>query len=92
MAALYGRRVVGLRRLGKRVAIGFEGDHWLVLHLMIAGRLHWLDSATARKGPGRALAQLVFDTGTLILTEAGTKRRASLFVFASSEQLARTDA
>jgi formamidopyrimidine-DNA glycosylase len=92
IAALYGQRVVGLRRLGKRIAISFERDHWLVLHLMIAGRLHWRDSAAAKKGPGRALAQLVFDTGTLTLTEAGTKRRASLFVFASSEELARTDA
>jgi formamidopyrimidine-DNA glycosylase len=92
ISSLYGRRVVGLRRIGKRIAIGFEGDHWLVLHLMIAGRLHWLDSGTAaaRKGRG-ALAYFVFDTGTLSLTEAGSKRRASLYVFGSSQQLAGTD-
>jgi formamidopyrimidine-DNA glycosylase len=90
LTTLYGRRVVALRRVGKRIAVGFEGDHWLVLHLMIAGRLHWLAPAAAKKGRA-ALAYFVFDTGTLTLTEAGTKRRASLYVFASSEQLALTD-
>ena len=85
IAALYGRRVVALRRLGKRIAIGFEGDHWLVLHLMIAGRLHWL-TPSAKKGRA-ALAYFGFDTGTLTLTEAGSKRRASLYVFSSSEQM-----
>jgi formamidopyrimidine-DNA glycosylase len=86
-----------IRRVGKRIAIGFEGDHWLVLHLMIAGRLHWLTPAAAKKGRA-ALAYFAFDwpmgpagTGTLTLTEAGTKRRASLSVFSSSEQLAKTD-
>jgi formamidopyrimidine-DNA glycosylase len=96
---LYGRRVVGFRRVGKRIAIGFEGDHWLVLHLMVAGRLHWLapSASAAKKGRG-GLAHFVFDwpiagggTGTLTLTEAGSKRRASLYVFASSEQLTATD-
>ena len=77
IAALYGRRVVAFRRVGKRIAIGFEGDHWLVLHLMIAGRLHWIAPAAAKKGRA-ALAYFVFDTGTLTLTEAGAKRRASL--------------
>lgn len=90
IGTLYGRRVVALRRLGKRIAIGFEGDHWLVLHLMIAGRLHWLTPSAAKKGRA-ALAHFVFDTGTLTLTEAGTKRRASLSVFSSSEQLTRAD-
>ena len=91
VSSLYGRRVAGLRRVGKRIAIGFEGDHWLVLHLMIAGRLHWLDSSAAgRKGRG-ALAWFVFDTGTLTLTEAGSKRRASLYVFGSSQQLTASD-
>jgi formamidopyrimidine-DNA glycosylase len=88
LAALHGRRVTGFKRVGKRIAIGFEGDHWLVLHLMIAGRLHWL---TAGKKPRSALAYFVFDTGTLTLTEAGSKRRASLYVFSSSAQLANTD-
>ena len=90
IAALYGRRVVAFRRVGKRIAIGFEGDHWLVVHLMIAGRLHWIAPTAAKKGRA-ALAYFVFDTGTLTLTEAGAKRRASLHVFASSEQLAAAD-
>jgi formamidopyrimidine-DNA glycosylase len=76
--------------VGKRIAIGFEGDHWLVVHLMIAGRLHWVTPAAAKKGRS-ALAYFVFDSGTLTLTEAGTKRRASLYVFSSSEQLANSD-
>jgi formamidopyrimidine-DNA glycosylase len=91
ISALYGRRVVGFRRLGKRIAVGFEGDHWLVLHLMIAGRLHWLTPAAAKKGRA-ALAAFVFDSGTLTLTEAGTRRRASLYVFSSSAQMTQTDA
>jgi formamidopyrimidine-DNA glycosylase len=90
LATLHGRRVVELRRVGKRVAVGFEGDQWLVLHLMIAGRLHWF-AAPARKTGRAALAYFVFDTGTLTLTEAGSKRRASLYVFGSSRQLAQHD-
>jgi len=90
ISALYGRRVVAFRRVGKRIAVGFEGDHWLVFHLMIAGRLHWLAPSAAKKGRA-ALAYFVFDSGTLTLTEAGTKRRASLSVFSSSEQLAEID-
>jgi formamidopyrimidine-DNA glycosylase len=90
MSALYGRKVVAFRRVGKRIAIGFEGDHWLVVHLMIAGRLHWVAPTAAKKGRA-ALAYFVFDSGTLTLTEAGSKRRASLYVFASSEQLANID-
>jgi formamidopyrimidine-DNA glycosylase len=90
MSSLYGRKVVTFRRVGKRIAIGFEGDHWLVVHLMIAGRLHWITPAAAKKGRP-ALAHFVFDSGTLTLTEAGTKRRASLYVFSSSEQLASAD-
>src|SRR3981081_3808888 len=90
LAAWHGRRVVELRRVGKRVAVGFEGDHWLVLHLMLARRLHWF-AAGARKTGRAALAYFVFDTGTLTLTEAGTKRRASLYVFGSSTELAQHD-
>lgn len=90
LTALQGRRVVDLRRVGKRVAVGFEGEQWLVLHLMIAGRLHWF-AAGARKTGRAALAYFVFDTGTLTLTEAGTRRRASLYVFGSSQQLAQHD-
>jgi formamidopyrimidine-DNA glycosylase len=90
LAALHGRRVVELRRVGKRVAVGFEGDQWLVLHLMIAGRLHWF-AHPVRKTGRAALAYFVFDTGTLTLTEAGTKRRASLYVLGSSTELVQHD-
>jgi len=90
VSALIGRRVVRFRRLGKRIAIGFEGDHWLVLHLMIAGRLHWFPAGAKRSGRS-ALAAFTFDTGTLTLTEAGTKRRASVYVFASEKDLLTQD-
>lgn len=90
LSSLYGRRVVDLRRVGKRVAIGFEGDQWLMLHLMIAGRLHWFPAGATKTGRA-ALAYFVFDTGTLTLTEAGSKRRASLWVFGNSKQLAEQD-
>ena len=74
-----GRRVRELRRLGKRIAIGLEGDLWLVLHLMIAGRLHWRPPGAKLAGRN-TLAAFDFDDGSLVLTEAGTKRRASLHV------------
>ena len=90
VAALYGRRVVQLERVGKRIAFGFEGDLWLVIHLMIAGRLHWF-APGAPRGKRSALVYLNFDTGILTLTEAGSKRRASLSVFASRADLARHD-
>jgi formamidopyrimidine-DNA glycosylase len=77
--SLPGRRVTALRRIGKRIAFGCEGDRWLVLHLMIAGRLHWAE-AGAKPTARNALADFVFDSGTLTLTEAGTKRRAALHV------------
>ena len=87
---LNGLRVAGLRRVGKRIAVRFENGYWLVLHLMIAGRLHWFP--IGGKKSGRAvLAAFVFDTGTLTLTEAGTKRRASLFVFRDESELAKHD-
>jgi formamidopyrimidine-DNA glycosylase len=77
LATAEGKRVEQLRRLGKRIVIGLEGELFLVLHLMIAGRLRWLGSND--KPPGRiTLALFQFDRGTLALTEAGTKRRASL--------------
>ncbi len=88
ISELVGRRVTGLKRLGKRIAIGFDGDYWLVLHLMIAGRLHWFPKGTRARS---ALAQFMFDTGILTLTEAGTKRRASVSVLAGSESLARAN-
>lgn len=81
--AVCGQRVVSLKRLGKRIAIGFKNDHWLVLHLMIAGRLHW--KAAGAKLTGKiGLAAFDFSNGTLLLTEAGSKRRASLHVLGSS--------
>ncbi len=75
----FGQRVSGLRRVGKRIAIGLENDIWLVLHLMIAGRLHWAKAGA--KLPGRrGLAAFDFAAGSLILTEAGSQHRASLHV------------
>jgi formamidopyrimidine-DNA glycosylase len=77
IASAEGRKVAALRRLGKRIVISLEGDFHLVIHLMVAGRLRWLDEKA--KPPGRiSLAVLEFDSGTLVVTEAGTKRRASL--------------
>jgi len=72
-----GRRVIGLRRLGKRIVLDLEGDLFLVLHLMIAGRLHWKGRGAKVGGRG-ALASFDFPDGSLVLTEAGSKRRASL--------------
>jgi len=90
IASAEGRNVRELRRIGKRIAIGVEGDLWLVLHLMIAGRLHW--RAPGAKLSGRQnLAAFDFPTGSLVLTEAGTKRRASLHVLAGEEGLRSVD-
>src|SRR5436305_1010642 len=75
---LEGRKVEEIRRLGKRIAIGVEGDFWLVIHLMIAGRLHW-KAKGAKVGGKMALAAFDFTGGTLTLTEASTKKRAGLF-------------
>jgi len=123
IASLEGQCVVRLRRLGKRLAFGFANGRWLVVHLMIAGRLQWQEApgaglpvvagvadpgiakaacakpgsptpATARPAPKKipnALAQFVFPTGTLTLTEAGTKHRASLHVVADEAALAAHD-
>jgi len=85
-----GRRVRDVRRIGKRIAIGLEQDLWLVFHLMIAGRLHWFEQGTpiAKRA---ALARLEFSNGTLTLTEAGTKRRASLHLLQGEDQLRPQD-
>ncbi|HUQ53757.1 MAG TPA: DNA-formamidopyrimidine glycosylase family protein [Gammaproteobacteria bacterium] len=77
--AVTGATVVAFERLGKRIAIGFDNDIWLVLHLMIAGRLQWRADRPASFTRQTALA-LLFENGTLVLTEAGTKKRASLYV------------
>jgi len=86
-----GRSVEGLRRVGKRIAIGLDGDLWLVLHLMIAGRLHWR-AAQAKLGGRQNLAAFDFPHGSLVLTEAGSKRRASLHVVSGEEHLESLDA
>ncbi len=85
-----GHAVRELRRIGKRIAIGFDNDLWLVLHLMIAGRLHW-KAAGAKLAGRNNLAAFDFPTGSLVLTEAGTKRRASLYVFSGEEGLRDID-
>lgn len=81
-----GRVVRELKRIGKRIAIGVEGDLWLVIHLMIAGRLHWRP-ADAKLAGRQNLAAFDFPGGSLILTEAGTKRRASLHLFSGQQAL-----
>lgn len=87
-----GRKVRALARIGKRICIGFEGDLWFVIHLMIAGRLHWKDvPGAAIPGGKRGLAAFDFDNGTLTLTEAGTKKRASFHVFAGKDALEAID-
>ena len=88
--SLHGKRVTSLRRLGKRIAIQFEGDNWLVLHLMIAGRLHW--KPVGAKLTGKiGLAAFDFTNGSLQLTEAGSKRRASLYVVAGESNALQHD-
>lgn len=88
--AVNGRAVRELRRIGKRIAFGVEGDLWLVLHLMIAGRLHWRPPG-AKLSSRQSLAAFDFPGGSLVLTEAGTKRRASLHVLRGEEGLASID-
>jgi formamidopyrimidine-DNA glycosylase len=90
LASAEGRTVHAIRRIGKRIAIGVEGDLWMVLHLMIAGRLHW-KLAGAKLGGRQNLAAFDFSSGTLTLTEAGSKRRASLHVLAGEEALRSAD-
>lgn len=90
LSAAHGRRVTGFRRIGKRIAIGLEGDLWLVLHLMIAGRLHWKDPEAKLAGK-RDLAAFDFADGSLVLTEAGSKKRASLHVVEGEAGLAALD-
>jgi formamidopyrimidine-DNA glycosylase len=86
VASVEGRRVRALRRIGKRIAIGVDDDLWLVLHLMIAGRLHW-KAAGAKLSGRNQLAAFDFPNGSLVLTEAGSKHRASLHIFRGEESL-----
>jgi formamidopyrimidine-DNA glycosylase len=90
LESVEGRKVVSLRRIGKRIAIGLDGDLWLVLHLMIAGRLHW-KPPNAKLAGRNALAAFDFPNGSLTLTEAGSKRRASLHVVRGEEGLYSID-
>jgi formamidopyrimidine-DNA glycosylase len=90
LASLTGRRVEILRRLGKRIVLGFEGGLFAVLHLMIGGRLHW--KPRGAKVPGKVgLAAFDFPNGTLTLTEAGSKKRAALHLVVGEEALAAHD-
>ena len=91
LTSVEGRVVRELRRVGKRIAIGLENDLWLALHLMIAGRLHWRPSGAKLAGR-QSLAAFDFTNGSLVLTEAGTKRRASLHVLSGEEGLHSIDA
>jgi formamidopyrimidine-DNA glycosylase len=90
IADVEGRTVRKLRRIGKRIAVGVEGDLWLVLHLMIAGRLHWR-SRGAKLAGRQSLAAFDFPNGSLVLTEAGAKHRASLYVLRGEEGLQSVD-
>jgi formamidopyrimidine-DNA glycosylase len=97
ISSVEGRKVVELRRLGKRICFGLQQDYWIVLHLMIAGRLHWKDGAVAQpsgraqRSPKAQLAKFQFDNGMLSLTEAGTKRRASLHLVEGEAGLRNLD-
>ena len=91
LANAEGRAVEELRRIGKRIAIGLNGELWLVLHLMIAGRLHWRPR-DAKLAGRQNLAAFDFPKGSLVLTEAGSKHRASLHLVAGEEALSSFDA
>ena len=90
LAYAEGKTVRAIRRIGKRIALGVEGDLWLVLHLMIAGRLHW-KPPQAKLAGRNALLALDFPGGTLTLTEAGSKRRASLHLLRGEQALGDID-
>ena len=89
-STIHGEVVAAVHRIGKRIAIGFENDIWLVIHLMVAGRLHWKAAQTSLRGK-HALAALDFNNGSVLLTEAGTKKRASLHVVRGRSALAEHD-
>jgi len=89
---LYGKKVVALRRIGKRIVIGVEGAMFMVIHLMVAGRLHWKEGGERPKlVKRRGVARFDFSKGSLTLTEAGTKKRASLTLVRGEENLAFLD-
>jgi formamidopyrimidine-DNA glycosylase len=88
--SVQGHKVTAVRHIGKRIALGFDNGMWLVFHLMIAGRLHWKSNPIVPDGR-RTLATFEFDSGTLTLTEAGAKKRASLHLFADEGAMAEID-
>jgi len=90
LGSVEGRTVCELRRVGKRIVIGVDNDSWLALHLMIAGRLHWRDPEAKLVGR-KSLAAFDFPNGSLVLTEAGTKHRASLHILIGEEGLRSID-
>jgi formamidopyrimidine-DNA glycosylase len=90
VTAVEGHAIRELRRIGKRIAFGFDNGLWLVLHLMIAGRLHWR-AVGAKLGGRNNLAAFDFAAGSLVLTEAGSKRRAALYVFENEEAMRAID-
>jgi formamidopyrimidine-DNA glycosylase len=90
ISSVEGQTILELRRIGKRIAFGFDGELWLVLHLMIAGRLHWR-AASARLAGRNALAAFDFPAGSLVLTEAGSKHRASLYLVRGEDALRAID-
>lgn len=89
--SVFGKVVREVRRVGKRIALGFEGGNWLVIHLMIAGRLHWKSSA-GRLGSRNVLAVFEFDSGVLVFTESGSQHRASIHMAAGEQSLREMDA
>ena len=89
----FGKTVIGLRRVGKRIVLALESELFIVIHLMIAGRLHWKSAPAARiPGGKRGLAAFDFPTGTLLFTEEGTKKRAALYLVRGEAALAAHDA
>jgi formamidopyrimidine-DNA glycosylase len=95
LASASGKKVIQLRRLGKRICVGLEDELWLVLHLMIAGRLHWrpvaAHAARPKVSPPRGLAAFDFPNGSVLWTEAGSKKRASLHVVSGEAGLRSLD-
>ena len=88
---IVGKRVIAVRRIGKRIVLVLEDEFFVVMHLMIAGRLRWIAPGASGKAPGTTLATLQFAAGTLIFTEAGTRKRASLHIVRGEEALAAFD-
>jgi formamidopyrimidine-DNA glycosylase len=90
LSAVQGLRVVEIRRIGKRIVFGLDQDYWLIVHLMVAGRLQWREKPVTLKGK-QQLAAFDFSSGCLLLTEAGSKKRASLFLVQGDEDLSEHD-